>query len=193
MYAFLSGKLVFKSPTQVYLDVNGVGYLIHISLHTYSLIEPLDQAKLYTHLHVTDDALTLWGFYEESEKEIFRLLISVSGIGPNTARIVLSSMTARDIRTAILTDNDIAFKNVKGIGPKTAKRIILDLRDKMLSVEVGDTVELSPVADNAAEAINALMALGFQRAKVAKVLDSLKGAPDQSVEGLIKQALQRLT
>ena len=132
MYAYIEGKYVFKSPTTVYIDVGGVAYVIHISLNTYSRIESAESGRLYTHLHVKEDAHTLYGFADEEEKNLFVLLLSVSGIGPNTARIILSSMVPIEVRTAILTDNDLAFKKVKGVGPKTAKRLILDLKDKII-------------------------------------------------------------
>ncbi|MEL6122808.1 MAG: Holliday junction branch migration protein RuvA [Bacteroidota bacterium] len=173
MYAYLNGRLETKTPTQVYMDIAGVGYLVHISLHTYSKIESLEATKLYTHLYVKEDALTLYGFADPEERELFILLISVSGIGPNTARIVLSSMTPVEVRTAIVTDNDAAFKKVKGVGPKTAKRIILDLQGKIKEgAAILDTT--APAADrNVEEAINALVALGFQKAKVQKVIQKL--------------------
>jgi len=170
MYAYLDGQLSYKSPTLVHLDINGVGYLVNISLHTYSKIEALEKVKLYTHLHVKEDSQTLFGFFDADEKELFILLLSVSGIGPNTARIILSSMAPIEVKTAILTENDLAFKKVKGVGPKTAKRVILDLKDK---IKQGDAIR-------------------FQKAKVQKVLGQIPGT-DNSVESVIKTALQKLT
>ncbi len=193
MYAYLSGRLATKTATHVYLDVNGVGYMINITLQTFSQIEKADSALLYTHLHVTEDALTLWGFSTEEEKNLFLLLVSVSGVGPNTARIVLSSMSIRELKNAILMDNDGAFKKVRGIGPKTAKRIILDLKDKVYGLDPVDTSPTSPGYTNIDEATNALIALGFQKARIQKVLEDLKPTSDQTIETLIKSALSRLT
>ncbi|MCL4122061.1 UNVERIFIED_CONTAM: hypothetical protein GTU68_043773 [Idotea baltica] len=193
MYAYLNGQLTYKSPTTLHIDINGVGYLVNISLNTYSKIESLDSAKLYTYLHVKEDQLTLFGFHDEEERSLFILLLSVSGIGPNTARIVLSSMSPLEVRTAILTDNDVAFKKVKGVGPKTAKRIILDLRDKVQKGGAMSTDTTIPVLSTSQdEALDALVALGFVKAKVQKVLDQLP-ASGASVEVLIKSALQKLT
>lgn len=193
MYAYLQGRLTEKTPTYVHLDVNGVGYLVNISLNTYSRIESLDEVKLVTHLHVKEDSHTLFGFFDEEEKQLFILLLSVSGIGPNTARIILSSMTPLEVRTAIVTDNDAAFKKVKGVGPKTAKRVILDLQGKIKAgAAIADAnTSIPTLTNNADQAVDALVALGFQKAKVVKVLDKL--SPTQSVEDLIKSALQQLT
>ncbi len=193
MYAYIEGKYSYKSPTTVYIDVQGVGYLIHISLNTYANIEKLDQGRLFTHLYVKEDVLTLFGFHNEEEKQLFVLLISVSGIGPNTARIILSSMKPLEVRTAILTDNDIAFKKVKGVGPKTAKRLILDLRDKIK--DGAGIVSGSPLAPptSSDQAVSALLALGFHRVKISKVLEKLALPQDTSTEETIKIALQHLT
>lgn len=193
MYAYIEGKFSFKSPTTVYSDVGGVGYLIQISLNTFSSIEHLEHGRLYTHLHVKEDILALYGFATEEEKRLFILLLSVSGIGPNTARIILSSMTPIEVRTAIVTENDLAFKKVKGVGPKTAKRVILDLKDK---IKLGEAIikEDSNLATSAQEqSIEALLALGFQRQKVNKVLEKLSITPEMSTEMVIKKALQMLT
>jgi len=192
MYAYLDGQLSYKSPTLVHLDINGVGYLVNISLHTYSKIEALEKVKLYTHLHVKEDSQTLFGFFDADEKELFILLLSVSGIGPNTARIILSSMAPIEVKTAILTENDLAFKKVKGVGPKTAKRVILDLKDKIKQGDAISTSTIPIIQNNHDEALNALVALGFQKAKVQKVLGQIPGT-DNSVESVIKTALQKLT
>ena len=134
MIAYLEGKLTYKSPTCVYLDIGGKAYDVQISLNTYAVIEQMDQVKLYTQLIVREDAHTLFGFVKEDERDLFNQLISVSGVGPNTARMILSYMTAAETAQAILHDDVVAFKKVKGVGPKTAKRIILDLKDKMSSM-----------------------------------------------------------
>ena len=191
MYAYLEGNLTFKSPTKVYLDVGGVAYLIHISLNTFGKIESQERVRLYTYLHVKEDDLSLYGFYDEEEKNLFVQLISVSGIGPNTARIIVSSMSPNEVRTAILMDNDLAFKKVKGVGPKTAKRIILDLKDKIGKGEAGIT--LGQASGPLVEARDALVALGFQKSKVEKTLSVIQVDPGSGVEGLIKKALKQLT
>jgi len=182
MYAYINGQYSFKSPTEVYIDVQGVGYHVHITLNTFAQIESLDKGKLYTYLHVKEDAQILFGFFTKEEKQLFILLLSVSGIGPNTARIILSSMTPIEVRTAILTDNDAAFKKVKGVGPKTAKRVILDLKDK---IKAGSAMVNSdqPVVSTALnQATEALLALGFHRQKISKVLDGLAITPAMSTE-----------
>jgi len=193
MYAYIKGAFAVKKPTEVYCDVGGVGYHIHISLHTYGQIEQLEEGLLYTYLHVKEDAQTLYGFATEEEKALFILLISISGIGPNTARIILSSMTPLEVRTAIINDDDAAFKKVKGVGPKTAKRVTLELKDK---VKRGDAIASSAApslkANDQDKALAALLALGFNRQKVNKTLDGLTILPDMSTEDIIKLALQHL-
>lgn len=193
MYAYISGQYTFKSPTEVYIDVQGVGYHVHISLNTYAQVESLDAGKLYTYLHVKEDAQILFGFHSEEEKKLFILLLSVSGIGPNTARIILSSMTPIEVRTAILSDNDAAFKKVKGVGPKTAKRVILDLKDKVKAGGAMVTQSQQMPSSSIDQALEALVALGFQRQKVSKVLDKLALTPEMSTEEVVKKGLQGLT
>ena len=192
MYAYIQGKFAYKSPTTVYVETGGVGYLVNISLNTYSQIEKTESGKLFTHLYVKEDQLSLYGFYDEEEKNLFIQLISVSGIGPNTARIILSSMNPLEVRTAIVTENDSAFKKVKGVGPKTAKRVIIDLKDKVKegTISAAHGIHLS---DNPNKALNALIALGFQKQKITKILDSLSNIQALSTEEIIKMALQRLT
>lgn len=193
MYAYLRGKFTTITPTHVYIDVNGVGYLVHISLNTFSKIEPLEEGKLYTYLHVKEDILALYGFFEEEEKELFKLLLSVSGIGPNTTRIILSSMTALEVRTAIVTENDAAFKKVKGVGPKTAKRVILDLKDKIKSGAAMVDQVSSVRTDHTEKAYNALLALGFQKSKISQAINKISVDSSASVEDIIKNALKYLT
>ncbi len=194
MYAYLQGKLTYKSPTTLYVDVNGVGYLVHITLHTYAKIEKTDETRLFTYLHVKEDILSLYGFAEEDERDLFISLLSVSGIGPNTARIVLSSMTPLEAKTAIVTENDLAFKKVKGVGPKTAKRIILDLKDKVKGeTNVTGNVQAAGTVRDWEEATHALVALGFQKQKVQKVLATIADPGNKTLEELIKEALQKLT
>ena len=193
MYAYINGQYTFKSPTEVYIDIQGVGYHVHISLNTYAQIESLDAGKLYTYLHVKEDAQILFGFHSEEEKKLFILLLSVSGIGPNTARIILSSMTPIEVRTAILSENDAAFKKVKGVGPKTAKRVILDLKDKVKAGNAMATPSQQAPSSAKDQAMEALVALGFQRQKVSKVFDKLALTPEMSTEEVIKKGLQSLT
>ena len=196
MISYVKGAITFKSPTYVVVETGGIGYHINISLNTYAQIEKLETVKLLTHLHVKEDSHTLFGFAEESERSLFVLLLSVSGIGPNTARILLSSMTAQEARTAIISEDVPAFKKVKGVGPKTAKRIILDLKDKILKDSGESPVPLS-IHDNTIrdEALSALVALGFAKIQVQKVLNKILSEQKSiaSVEELIKLSLKQLS
>jgi len=196
MISFIKGPIITKSPTAVEIEAGGLGYDINISLHTYSQIESLKEVKLHTYLHVKEDSHTLFGFFEPIERFMFKHLISVSGVGPNTARVVLSSMTAEETRMAIISNNVAAFKKVKGIGPKSAQRIILDLKDKLVKdagQNPGSTVFVSNTLQD--EALSALLALGFNKAKASKVLQSQMSqfGQDAPVEQLIKGALKQLT
>lgn len=197
MIAYIKGEITLKNPTFLIVETGGIGYMIHISLYTYSQIEKLENTRILTHMHIKEDSHTLYGFSDEQERSLFRHLISVSGIGPGTAQIILSGMNPDDIRAAIIGERDDAFRSVKGIGPKTAKRLILDLKDK-LSKDGGETtpLTLSP-ADNTIreEALSALVALGFNRIAVQKTLNQiLKQQPAiGSVEPLIKLALRELS
>jgi len=196
MIAYIKGPITFKSPTYIIVEAGGVGYHINLSLHTYSKIEALSETKIHTYLHVKEDSHTLYGFAEEPERSMFVALISVSGIGPNTARILLSSMSPEEVRAAIIGENVMAFKKVKGVGPKTAKRIILDLKDKIMKEGIDVSTSIA-IIDNTSrdEALSALVALGFQRIKVQKVLNAVLKQSDQAytVEELIKQALKQLS
>ena len=193
MIEHLNGRLVEKSPTHVVVECNGVGYFLNVSLHTFSKLAEDENIKIYTHLLVREDAHTLYGFLEKSEREIFRLLLSVSGIGSSTARTMLSSMTPVQIREAIATENVAAIQAIKGIGAKTAQRVILDLKDKILKVY--DIDEVSPQTNNTSkeEALSALEVLGFVRRQSEKVVDKvLANDPTLSVENIIKLALKNL-
>ncbi len=195
MITYLRGDITQRTPTYVVVDVNGVGYLVHISLNTYSQIEKKDEVKILTHLHIKEDSHTLYGFADEAERSLFRHLISVSGVGPNTAQIVLSSLSADELRAAIIGEQEQVFRAVKGIGPKMAKRIILDLKDKLVK-DSGDLPLTFPSQNNTIreEALSALVALGFQKIAVQKVLNHLlKDQAIQSVEQLIKLALRELS
>ena len=193
MIHHLKGKLVEKNPTHVIIECGGVGYFVNISLHTYSQIQEVEHIGLFTHLQVKEDSHTLFGFVEKSEREIFRLLLSVSGIGSSTARTMLSSMTPPQIRDAIANGDVPAIQAIKGIGAKTAQRVILDLRDKILKVY--DIGEVSPYSNNTSkeEALSALEVLGFVRRQAEKAVDKVLSQDSSlSVENIIKLALKNL-
>ncbi|MDF1698697.1 MAG: Holliday junction branch migration protein RuvA [Saprospiraceae bacterium] len=195
MIAYLQGKLTHKTPAFVYVDCNGVGYHVNISLNTYSKLENLDAIKIMTYMHTNDDGPTLYGFMDEAEREIFVLLISVSGVGPNTARVILSYMTTEETKSAVVHENVAALNKVKGIGPKTAKRIILDLKDKILKIS-GDQPLIITQSNNTVrnEALSALVALGFPKNSVEKQLKSILSTnPDiDQVEDIIKLVLKQM-
>jgi Holliday junction DNA helicase RuvA len=194
--AYIVGKITYLSPSDIYLETGGIGYHIHISLNTFSEIEKLSTAKIYTYYHVKEDGHSLYGFYNEEEKSYFSHLISVSGIGPNTARVILSYMNTQEVQAAILSENVAALSSVKGIGPKTAKRIILDLKDKMTKDSGSNALEI-PMANNKVrdEALSALMALGFPKSAIIKHISQiLKNEPGIiSVEDLIKKVLKHMS
>lgn len=193
MINHLKGRLVEKNPTNVVIECNGVGYFVNISLHTFSLISSREELQLYTHLQVKEDAHTLFGFMEKSERQIFRLLISVSGVGASTARTMLSSIVPQQIIEAIANGDVATIQSIKGIGAKTAQRVILDLKDKIL--KVFDVDEVFASANNTAkdEALSALETLGFTRKQSEKVVDKIvKDSPDATVETIIKLALKNL-
>ncbi|WP_426062966.1 Holliday junction branch migration protein RuvA [Flavobacterium sp. DSP2-3-1] len=193
MIAHLQGKLVEKSPTQIIIDCGGVGYHVNISLHTYSLLPNTDLIKVYTHLQIKEDAHTLFGFMEKSEREIFRLLLSVSGIGASIARTMLSSLDPKQITNAIASADVITIQSIKGIGSKTAQRVILDLKEKVLKLYDLDEVSMSQSNTNRDEALSALEVLGFVRKTSEKIIEKIvKEDPDASVESIIKKALKNL-
>jgi Holliday junction DNA helicase RuvA len=195
MFAYIKGKITYKSPTDIHLEVNGIGYHLHISLNTYSEIEKLEEVKLFTHFHVKEDSQTLYGFFTNEEKSVFQLLISVSGIGPNTARIVVSSLKPRDVQKAIVNEDVVTFSKVKGIGPKTAKRIILDLKDKVIKNVDEHLISSGPIHNtDKNEALSALIALGFPKGSVEKLLNKVISASEEelTVEQLIKEVLKQL-
>ena len=193
MIAHLQGKLVEKSATHIIIDCGGVGYHINISLHTYSLLPNTDFIKVYTHLQIKEDAHTLFGFMEKSEREIFRLLLSVSGIGASIARTMLSSLDPRQITNAIASADVVTIQSIKGIGSKTAQRVILDLKEKVLKLYDLDEVSMSRSNTNRDEALSALEVLGFVRKTSEKVIEKIvKEDPEASVESIIKKALKSL-
>jgi len=194
MYEYISGKITELNPAYVVVEANSIGYIIHISLHTYSVLDKKETAKVYTHQIVREDVNMLYGFSDKSEREIFRLLISVSGIGPNTARVMLSSLKAGEIKKAIRTEDVATIKSVKGIGVKTAQRVIIDLRDKIDKTEVEETSDSVSTSNTACfEASSALTMLGFPKTKAEKVVNTIFSKENEiTVEELVKKALKIL-
>lgn len=194
MYSFISGKIVEKNPAYVVVDNQGIGYLINITLNTFTSIGEQAEAKLYVHLAIREDAHVLYGFYTEEERSLFLQLITVSGVGCNTARLILSSLTVRETIDAIANNNIKAIQSVKGIGAKTAQRIIVDLHDKVskLNIEEGEKTSFG-YNTLKEEALSALMVLGFNRTSIEKALDKLLSQMENpNVEQLIKEALRLL-
>lgn len=194
MIAYLDGRLVHKDPTYALLDVQGVGYEIKISLNTYTRLKESERCRLLTYLHIKEDAHTLFGFTENEEKKLFLQLISVSGIGPGTALMMLSSLSPSELISAIVQEDARLISSVKGIGAKTAQRVILELRDKVGRGDVGvsgGVVRSSPNTVRS-EALSALTTLGINRAAAEKNLDTIlkKHGPELSLEELIKLALK---
>jgi Holliday junction DNA helicase RuvA len=193
MITHIQGKLIEKNPTDVVIDCNGVGYLLNISLHTFSQIPDKENLKLYTHLQVKEDSHTLYGFSSLAEREIFRLLISVSGIGANIARTMLSSLTPKQIREGIAIGDVALIQSIKGIGAKTAQRAIIELKDKVLKIYDIDEVSVFKGNTSKDEALSALEVLGFVKKQAERVIDKIiMSQPDASVETIIKQALKNL-
>lgn len=193
MITHIQGRLIEKNPTEVIIDCNGVGYFVNISLHTFSQLPESEQVKLYTHLQVREDSHTLYGFTGKTEREIFRLLLSVSGIGASIARTMLSSLSPQQVMEAIASEDVATIQSVKGIGSKTAQRAVLDLKDKIVKVYGLDDVSIISSNTNRNEALSALETLGFARKQVEKVCEKiLKEQPEASVEEIIKQALKNL-
>lgn len=198
MYEYINGTIAEMSPTHVVLDVSGVGYYIHISLQTYSAIERLDRAKLYVHHVVREDAQLLYGFYTCGERELFRHLISVSGVGVNTARMILSTYSPRELQNIIATENAVLLKNVKGLGLKTAQKIIVELSGKMSGLGLlAEGVEERPAVHagnpDFDETLAALVMLGFPKAAAEKAVKAIYSeSPSVSVEEAVRAALKRL-
>lgn len=194
MYSFISGKVADKNPAYVVIDNQGIGYMINITLNTFTAIGEQSEVKLYVHLAIREDAHVLYGFYTEEERSLFLQLITVSGVGCNTARLILSSLTVKETIEAISGNNTRAIQSVKGIGAKTAQRIIVDLQDKISKLNISEG-EKTPLGYNTLkeESLSALMVLGFNRSSVEKILDKLiSQMKDPSVEQLIKEALRLL-
>jgi len=194
MYAYLQGKFTYKTPAQVYVDVNGIGFEVNISLNTYSDILPLETGKLYTHLQVKEDGHVLYGFSDKQEKEMFVLLISVSGVGAATARMMLSSLKSDEVRMAILSANLKLIESVKGIGKKTAERLVLELKDKVGKQSPGGDFAMPVNNSLEQDAFTALTALGISRQQAElSVQKIMRAEPNISqLEDLIKKALKAI-
>jgi holliday junction DNA helicase RuvA len=193
MITQIKGKLVEKNPTQVVVDCNGIGYEINISLNTFSSLSSDENIKLFTHLQVREDAHILYGFYTILERAVFRLLISVSGIGASTARTMLSSLTPSEIQQAIGTEDVATIQGVKGIGLKTAQRVIIELKDKIKILQGGEEIPVHKSNTIKEETLSALEVLGYSRKASEKIIDNLiQGNPDSTIEDLIKAALNKL-
>ncbi len=194
MYAYLQGKFTEKTTAQVYIDVNGVGYEVNITLNTWSAIQHAEQGKLYTHLQVKEDGHTLFGFFTKAEKEMFVLLISVSGVGAATARMMLSSLKPADVTAAVVQGNVKLLESVKGIGKKTAERLVLELKDKLGRNPVGETISAFSGNSLEQDALNALIALGISRQQaeqsVKKIIFTEPTISD--LEDVIKKALKAI-
>ena len=194
MYEYITGKITELTPAYAVIETNGIAYVIQISLNTFSQLQNKESGKLYLHLSIREDAHVLFGFAQPAEREMFRLLISVSGVGPNTARMMLSSMHPAEIQRAIFDEDVNLLKSIKGIGAKSAQRIIIDLKDKV-AASYSESEEIVTPANNTLkiEALSALDVLGFAKKHADKTIDKLIAAnPDISVEELIKQALKVL-
>jgi len=194
MYAYIDGKLTFKNPAYVVVEAGGIGYHINISLHTYSALGDAERCKLYTWLHVKEDAHTLYGFADEGERRLFLHLISVSGIGPNTGRMILSSITPVEIQTAIVKADLPLIQRIKGLGAKTAQRLVLELQDKLKKEGVDSLISMPQHNTVKDEALSALVMLGFAKQTAEKTIDQILKVTEGtlSVEQLIKQALKTL-
>ncbi len=197
MIHYIKGEITFKSPTFVVVETGGIGYKVNISLNTYAQIEKSERVKLLTTFLVKEDSQTLYGFADDAERQLFGMLLSVSGVGPSTTQVMLSSMTAEEIKSAIVGEDVNAFKKVKGVGPKTAKRIILDLKDKILK-DGGDVMTLTPAAaaDNTMrnEALLALVGLGYSKIPAQKALNRVlkEDKSIETVQDLVKAGLRAL-
>lgn len=194
MYEYISGPVAELAPAYAVIDAGGVGYFLHISLTTFSEIEHRSETKLYVHYVVREDAQLFYGFSTKAERELFRMLISVSGVGGNTARMILSTYSPRELQSIIATENAVLLKNVKGLGLKTAQKIIVELSGKMTGLGLGE-IDVRPTADREVyeEAMAALVMLGFPKNSADKAVGSvLKEQSSASVEEVVRMALKRL-
>lgn len=194
MYDYISGKITHATATYLVVEANGVGYQLQVSLQTYSKLKDAQSAKVYAHLSIKEDAHLLFGFVDEDERQLFRHLISVSGVGPGTARVMLSSLSTSELQSAITTGNVAVIKKIKGIGDKTAQRIVIDLKDKLGKAGTSAPVLLTQGNTIKEEALSALLTLGFNRNVAEKELNKVLagGGEVQSVEVLLREALKNL-
>ena len=194
MYAYLEGKFTMKNPAQVYVDISGVGYELNISLNTYAHIQDLEQGKLFTYLQIKEDGHTLFGFFDKIEKEIFIMLISVSGIGASIARMMLSHLKPDEISKAIIQNNVKLLESVKGIGKKTAERLVLELRDKVNKVATDLNIPITPGNRFQQDALNALVSLGISRPQAETAIQKINLIEPEinNLEELIKKALKAI-
>jgi len=194
MFEYIDGKLTFKCPTYIVVETGGIGYHINISLNTYSSLGDAERCKVYTWVHIKEDAHTLYGFADEGERRLFLHLISVSGIGPNTGRMMLSSITPTEIQTAIVNGDLPLIQRIKGIGVKSAQRLVLELQDKLKKEGTGSLIAAPLNNTVREEALSALLMLGFTRQPAEKAIDNAvkNGGMDLTVEGMIKIALKNL-
>lgn len=192
MFAYLQGSLTYKSPSLLHIDVNGAGYEVNITLQTFSKVQHEERYKLFTHVHVREDAWIIYGFADETERDTFRKLIAINGVGAGTARIILSSMTPAELEQAVFHEDAKALEKVKGIGGKTAQRIILELKGKLIStknIEGTTAVQHNTIRE---DALIALVNLGISRAVAEAAVKKIENSSALSVEELIKQALRAL-
>ncbi len=194
MYAYLEGNFTYKSPAQIYVDVNGIGFEVNISLNTYSFIQNLDKGRLYTYLQVKEDGHVLYGFFNKAEKEMFVLLISVSGIGAATARMMLSSLRPDEVSKAIIQGNISVLESVKGIGKKTAERLVLELKDKIAKHTSDSNILQTGSNSVEQDALNALVALGISKSQAEQAVKKIIHTEPNVVhlEDLIKKALKAI-
>lgn len=194
MYAYLQGKFTYKSPAQVYVDINGVGYEVNISLNTYSHVQSLDTGKLYTYLQIKEDGHILYGFFDKMEKDMFIMLIGISGVGAATARMMLSNLKPEEINRAIAQGNVKVLEGVKGIGKKTAERLILELKDKVGKIITDTNMPVSASNSLQQDALNALIALGISRPQAEASIQKLILAEPSitNLEELIKKSLKAI-
>lgn len=193
MIVFIEGEIIRKTPANIWMQVGGIGYEVHVSLNTYEQIQDWKKGKLFIYHHITEQGQSLFGFYDEAERDLFLHLISVSGVGTSTARVALSGMKPNEISSAIVNGNEAIIKGIKGIGPKTAKRLILELRDKLL--KSSENVELLPADNNnlSQDALTALVSLGIARNAAYKAVQKVLSSGEyQQVEEVIKLALKQI-
>ena len=192
MITQIKGRLIEKSPTQLVIDCNGIGYSVNISLYTFSKLSEEENIKVFTHLIVKEDSHSLFGFLTKGERELFQLLISVSGVGASTARVMLSSLSPSEIISAVANEKVSIVQSIKGIGSKTAQRIILELKDKILGIENNEN-DFELIPEEIEEAISALEVLGYSRKQTTKLVSKIKSdEPEISTEALIKRSLNNL-